>query len=945
MDAVSPRSVLDGLRGRAVQVVSVVPVVAGAVAALSGISVLAGWAFDIEILKRLKSDWLPQTPMTALCMALLGLVLIIRTNVKLRWLSAAAAAFVLVAQMIRFVAILDGTTTFVDRLLFASKITVGVAVAPNTALCILLLAAATLLFAGFTPRLNLLARALTVGAALIATFALVGYAADVFGLYQLSGAAPMRLQTALTAGILAIGLLCVPGPRAVDGMTGKLPFSANLLVSMFTLLLLIVSASYWGERETDATRDLALATKDQTLKAGEILSTLQDAETGQRGYLLTDDERFLEPYRAAMARLDEVNDELKNLRGTTASSGAEILHLRELVAQRLALLTESVELSKTGHRDEAIARVKTAQGKFLMDQIRVEIGAIMAARDRELQEQTHLTRKITTIVRTTELMGLVLLIITGFVVMRQTQLTLASQRAAREAADAANRAKSSFLASMSHELRTPMTGIIGMCDLLLMGEQSAQDRQVTRILTRSAHTLLALLNDILDLSKIESGHLVLENIDFRLSTILEEAASLFGPTASQKGLVLDVNVKPAGQDIFKGDPQRIQQILFNLIGNAIKFTERGSITVKQLQTRDENQRTRLTLEVIDTGIGISEEGRARLFRDFSQEDSSTSRRFGGSGLGLSISRHLVAAMGGEIGFDSVKGQGSRFYFVVSLPDGDEKAVVTRSSKTAALAAEHLKSMQLNVLVAEDTPATRHLLTTMLTRWGHHVVAVEDGLEAVRAANERAWDIIIMDMQMPSMDGPEAMRLIRADSPSAQTPIVALTADAIRENHHRYLEAGANVVATKPVDWQILAQHIASLVDGTKVATESAAASPVAGTAEVPLFDATVLNETRDVIGDEVMAGIMATAIDGLRQSLAEIEAAVHTDDARQIKRLAHRIKGAAAQLGAVRAQSVAESIETGKVSDVRTAVAALGAAITQAGVMLDDYAAALKVTA
>jgi signal transduction histidine kinase/AmiR/NasT family two-component response regulator len=919
------------------------PLFAGVVAVAGSVSVLAGWTFDIEVLKRLNTAFSPQTPITALCLGLLGLALLVRTRARFRWPALGLGAIVFVLEAIKLIAFMRGVPTFVDGLLFASKLTPRVSVAPNTAVSLLLLAGSTMLLSGVTWRFGVLARVMAVGAALIATTALTGYAAGIFGLYQMGGQIPMRLQTAISVVVLAAGLLSVASLRPVDAAGGKLPFSFGLLVSMFTLLLLILSASFWGERQTDATSTLAFATKQQVLEADEILTTLMDAEIGQRGYLVTEDEKFLEPYNAALARAGRINAKLDDLRDNTPSSAAQIAHLRELIALRLAILTDTVALAKSGNRSEAIARDKTGHGKAVMDQIRLEIAKVIAERNAVLLEQSVLQHKIAVVVRVTESIGLLLLILTGVIVLRQTQLAIATQRRAREAADAANRAKSSFLASMSHELRTPMTGIIGMCDLLLMGEQSAEDRQVTRILARSAETLLALLNDILDLSKIEAGHLVLEQTHFKLSMILEEALSLFGPIASQKGLVLKVDATPSGQDVLCGDPQRLQQVLFNLIGNAIKFTERGSITVKCSQTRGPDGRNALTLEVIDTGVGISEEGKGRLFRDFEQEDSSTSRRYGGSGLGLSISRRLVEAMGGVIGVDSTRGQGSRFFFTVTLPDGDAKAVIAKSSRTTAMAADHLRGMRLNILVAEDTPATRHLVTTMLTRWGHHVAAVGDGREAVQAASERAWDIILMDMQMPDMDGQEAMGLIRKGGPSAKTPIIALTADAIQQNHHIYMEAGANLVATKPIDWQRLAQHIASLIDIPRAraqvpASEEKAAVPD----ESAVLENRILDDTRGTIGDDAMAMIIATSLKNLRQLVLDINAAVKAGDTLLIKRVAHKISGISSQLGAVRAAAVARGIETEDQPDFAAAAGVLAERIAEAGHALELYAATLK---
>jgi len=925
-------------------ILQVLPVLAGVLAIISSASVLTGWTFDIEVLKRLKLEWPPQTPVTALCFGLLGSALVARVKPSLRWFAFALGAIVFLLQAIRLTATLRGVPTFVDSLLFASKLTPGITAAPNTSVCFVLLAGAIMLFSGVTTRFAIVARVLAVGAALIATVALVGYVAGILGLYQIDGQMPMRLQTAITALVVAVGLLCAIDPDATENTSNALPFGTGLLVSMFTLLLLILSASFWGERQTNATSELAFATQAQALEAAEIFSTLQDAELGQRGYLVTEDEAFLAPYYAAMDKAETLNKQLDDLRGDTGASEAEIARLQDLITRRVAILTETITLAKAGQRSEALALVKTGRGKAIMDEIRVEIAASNASRDAALRNQFVLRDKISLVVRITETIGLLLLIVTGVIVLRQTRLAMASQRRAREAADAANKAKSSFLASMSHELRTPMTGIIGMCDLLLMGEQSPEDRQLTRILARSAQTLLALLNDILDLSKIESGHLMLERADFKLSFILEEAASLFGPLASQKGIVLNVNTAARGHDVFKGDPQRLQQVLFNLIGNAIKFTERGSITVEHQQVREAGGTTRLTVSVIDTGIGISEEGRARLFRDFEQEDASTSRRFGGSGLGLSISRRLIGAMGGTIDVESTKGKGSRFFFTVALPDGDEKAAITKSGNATALAAEHLRDLHLSILVAEDTPATQHLITTMLTRWGHQVVAVSDGFEAVRAANERAWDIIIMDMQMPGMDGPEAMRIIRAGGPSAKLPIIALTADAIQQNHAAYLEAGADVVTTKPVDWHLLAQHIARLVDGAPRAAllrtqvePTASPSAPQGSSDAPVFESGVLEETRDAIGNDATVAIITSALESLRQTVVEIHTAVQTADHVQVRRLAHKVRGIALQLGAARASAVALSIESDTVTDVGAAADLLRVSIGEAGRAIESY--------
>ncbi|MBX7198247.1 MAG: CHASE3 domain-containing protein [Rhodospirillaceae bacterium] len=729
----------------------------------------------------------------------------------------------------------------------------------------------------------------------------------------------------------------------------RLPFSPAFLAVMFAVLLLIMSASFFGERQTSLTSDLALDTKSRALETTEILSALQDAELGQRGYLLTDDEEYLEPYRSSLSKLERLASYLNDMRQNDPALAEDIDELQTLMAERLELLRSTLELADSGQKEEALAIVKRGRGKAVMDEIRASIAEINTTHNLLLEQQIERRNNITTAVRFTELAGLLFLLIVGIIVFRQAKFVLGAQQQARAAADAANRAKSAFLATMSHELRTPMTGIMGMCDLLLTGQQSAEDRQITRMLAMSAQTLLKLLNDILDFSKVEAGRLTLEHADFGLAQILEDAKSMFDQVASQKGIVLVIDATPATPDVFKGDPKRIQQILFNLLSNAIKFTSQGQVTVRRIQAAASGGGISVTIEVEDTGVGISEEAIGRLFREFEQEDASTTRQFGGTGLGLSISRRLAEAMGGTIGVESKKGAGSKFSLRLVLEEGDPRAIAGRTEDGVRMAGDLLRGTQLNILVAEDTPTTQHLIVTMLGRWGHKVRAVANGLEAVAAADEAAWDIILMDMQMPLMDGPQAVAAIRAGSgPSARAPIIALTADAITENHPRYLAAGSTVVATKPIDWKMLAEQIVSLVPAHKVGElrRPAPAAPLSAGAADPNLDRAMLEELREMLGGETLAGLLSTTVESLFANVQELRVAAERGDPTEVRRVAHKIAGAASQCGAVLVAATARKLEAEMVGtkDISPDLEALARDLAGARRAIECYIADLNLT-
>lgn len=741
--------------------------------------------------------------------------------------------------------------------------------------------------------------------------------------------------------------------QITSGSTDRFPVSARLLVVSFVLLVAVIGVAIWGERQASLYAEVAFGTQQRGLETVRLLSLMQDTEIGQHGYLLTDDERYLQPYEAAISEMAQLRPRLKSIIGDETAEGDRAERLDQLITERLDYLARVLTLHDSGQRGAAIAIVRAGEGKVRMDEIRAIVAQVNAAREKLLADQQARHDWMIVWVRGAEIFGVILLVLTAAAIFRQSTLFAGAQRRVREsqaaaitAANAANRAKSAFLATMSHELRTPMTAIIGMCDLLLAGHQSSDERQITQLLARNAQSLLRLLNDILDLSKIESGRLTFEKTDFTLSSVLEEIKALFGPVASQKGLVLTVAANAGPKDVFRGDPKRLQQVMVNLVGNAIKFTLSGGVTVSNRQSVAPDGRTIIEIEVEDTGEGITDEAMNRLFREFEQEDVSTSRRYGGSGLGLSISKRIVESLGGSIGATSTKGRGSCFFFSLPLPDGDSAKISSRPAGAGADASRQLAGLRLNILLAEDTPATQFLVSRMLTLWGHAVTAAGDGIEALREANERRWDIILMDMQMPLMDGPQATQLIRSgNGPSADVPIIALTADAVIENRRIYLEAGCNVVCTKPIDWAILADHIARLVGRVAVAAPPASIpsppspTPQAHWRDLPLINRPVLDELADSLGKDTVSSLLAAAVENLRAYVVQLRKLADAGDLAQMSRLAHQIKGASGQVGAERVSWIARVIESdSKAGAAATgAVAAIDQALTETSAALDAY--------
>jgi signal transduction histidine kinase/DNA-binding NarL/FixJ family response regulator/HPt (histidine-containing phosphotransfer) domain-containing protein len=475
----------------------------------------------------------------------------------------------------------------------------------------------------------------------------------------------------------------------------------------------------------------------------------------------------------------------------------------------------------------------------------------------------------------------------------------------RERVITASRAKSDFLATMSHELRTPMTAILGMTDLLLQANLPAPERENVSRIGRAGRFLLDILNDILDFSKIEANKISLKPDTFDPRELLEEVRALFAPVAAQKGLRLDVTFDSAVPASLIADAARIRQVILNLVGNAVKFTERGGVAVRLANVGDQSAR-RIKIEVEDTGIGISPDQQAKLFQPFFQADQTGSRRFGGTGLGLSISGRLVELMGGTIEVRSTVGQGSTFTATFPVSAGIEVAPPVPNIERAVL---HTRPLKL--LVAEDNESIGFLMRTMLSKWGHDVDLVPDGKAALSAASTK-YDVILMDMQMPFMDGATATREIRkrADE-SRNIPIIAVTADVVGDNAKAYLAAGVNLLISKPIDWSELAAalHRFSKWRTSGVTGSLAPQAPESPRRENENLDERILATLQTAVGDEVFGALMTSFRENVSELHLALVEAVNNADETATKRAAHSLKGLSSQFGAQKLAELAATIE------------------------------------